>query len=172
MMEVLLLGLLISRPCHGYELKRSLERLVGYFGSASYGSLYPGLAKLAKEGAVSRSAEVQGERRRHVYRITAKGRERFYALMGEASTPVGLKMLYLGWLPAARQHQILEEQKAAWKRTLVERRRLREEVAQREVDRYRLALFERSIRQLEEDITWIDQLLRSERKAGKGAHRS
>lgn len=170
MMEVLLLGLLISRPCHGYELKRSLERLVGYFGSASYGSLYPALEKLAKQGAVSRSVESQGERQRSVYRITTKGRQRFDALMNEDSTPFGLKMLYLGWLPAARQRQVLELQKATWERTLTERRSLRDEVADREVDRYRLALFERSIRQLEQDLVWIDQLLSRRGKVGTRAH--
>lgn len=169
---MLLLGLLISRPFHGYELKRSLERLVGYFGSSSYGSLYPALEKLAKQGAVSRSVESQGERQRNVYRITAKGRDRFYTLMTEDATPFGLKMLYLGWLPVARQRRVVERQKAAWERTLAERRALRDEVADRELDRYRLALFERSIRQLEQDLAWIDQLRHSAKKVGRRARRA
>ncbi len=37
MIELPILGLLQDAPLHGYELKRRLETLVGYFGSASYG---------------------------------------------------------------------------------------------------------------------------------------
>ena len=35
--ELPILGMLKDAPLHGYELKRRLETLVGYFGSASYG---------------------------------------------------------------------------------------------------------------------------------------
>jgi len=59
MIELPILGLLNASPLHGYELKRRIESLVGYFDKVSYGSLYPMLRKLEERGYVTETEEEQ-----------------------------------------------------------------------------------------------------------------
>jgi PadR family transcriptional regulator/virulence activator alpha len=52
MLELAILGLLKELPLHGYELKKRLNDSLGDVLGASYGSLYPALARLEKLGAI------------------------------------------------------------------------------------------------------------------------
>jgi DNA-binding PadR family transcriptional regulator len=52
MFDLALLGLLTDQELHGYELKKRLADLLGGRSSISFGSLYPALARLEKQGAV------------------------------------------------------------------------------------------------------------------------
>jgi DNA-binding PadR family transcriptional regulator len=52
MFDLALLGLLTDQELHGYELKKRLADLFGGRSSISFGSLYPALARLEKQGAV------------------------------------------------------------------------------------------------------------------------
>ena len=59
MLELAVLGLLKEGSLHGYELKKRLRDVVGARSAVSFGSLYPALNRLEREGAV---AAVAGER--------------------------------------------------------------------------------------------------------------
>ncbi|MFI6165578.1 PadR family transcriptional regulator [Nocardia sp. NPDC051052] len=82
--RLLLLGVLMDRPLHGYEVRRTLE-LWGAEGWANvaYGSIYFGLRRMAGEGLV----EVVGEESRGqgaprtVYAITDSGEAEFHRLL-------------------------------------------------------------------------------------------
>ena len=52
MLELAILGLLKELPLHGYELKKRLNDTLGHVWGVSYGSLYPALKRLEREGAV------------------------------------------------------------------------------------------------------------------------
>lgn len=52
MLELAVLGLLQEQPLHGYELKKRLGETLGFLWGVSYGSLYPALKRLEREGAV------------------------------------------------------------------------------------------------------------------------
>ena len=52
MLELAVLGLLKEQPLHGYELKKRLGETLGFLWGVSYGSLYPALRRLEKEGAI------------------------------------------------------------------------------------------------------------------------
>lgn len=56
MLELAILGLLAEQDLHGYELKKRLNDTLGLLLSVSYGSLYPALARLEAEGAVTVAA--------------------------------------------------------------------------------------------------------------------
>lgn len=85
--ELPILGLLHERPRHGYELKGSLEKMLGRMWKMSYGSLYPMLKKLEDRGLVSRSAQSREEGPdRVIYRITPGGEERLMQLLTETGT--------------------------------------------------------------------------------------
>src|SRR5262249_27206195 len=49
-------GLLRDQPLHGYELRKRLSESLGPMWGISYGSLYPALRRLEREGAIE-SAE-------------------------------------------------------------------------------------------------------------------
>jgi DNA-binding PadR family transcriptional regulator len=50
--ELAVLGLLKEQPLHGYELKKRLGETLGFLWGVSYGSLYPALKRLEREGAI------------------------------------------------------------------------------------------------------------------------
>ncbi len=52
MLELAVLGLLKEQPLHGYELKKRLGETLGFLWGVSYGSLYPALRRLEREGAI------------------------------------------------------------------------------------------------------------------------
>jgi len=52
MLEIAVLGLLKDQPLHGYELKKRLSETLGFLWGVSYGSLYPALRRLEREGAI------------------------------------------------------------------------------------------------------------------------
>ena len=73
MLELAILGLLKERPMHGYQLSRELTEQLGGLWKVSYGSLYPTLKRLEREGAVEQvpGTSAGTGRKRLVYRITA-----------------------------------------------------------------------------------------------------
>jgi len=60
----------------GYDVKKLIERSIAHFWNESYGQIYPILNRLAAEGFAERRREKQrGKPDRHVYSLTAKGRQ-------------------------------------------------------------------------------------------------
>ena len=57
MIDLAILGLLKENPLHGYELKKRLRDLLGPLTRVSFGSLYPALARLERDGAVRALAD-------------------------------------------------------------------------------------------------------------------
>lgn len=162
MIELPILGLLKEGPLHGYELKRRLESIVGYFDTVSYGSLYPMLRKLEERGHVSKTLEEQPAQRRITYQITPAGEARFLELMRGPGAPFTLKMLFFQSIPPSDCKLLLERQRDEWVRKLEERQRDQERIAGHSVDRHRAALLVRAIEHLERDIAWIENLIEGE----------
>jgi len=70
------LGMLTDGPASGYDMKKCFESSFGHFFPAGYGSIYPALAALARNGLVEFEEVLQeGKPDRKVYSITQKGRE-------------------------------------------------------------------------------------------------
>ena len=111
MLELAILGLLEDQEMHGYEIRRRLRDDLGLFSNVSFGSLYPALSRLERDGAVRAIEETgpepvqtvpmtgslsgeraalrarraptgRGRRGKKVYRITDEGRRQFTALLG------------------------------------------------------------------------------------------
>ena len=77
--QYIILGLLTHEPLTGYDIKKLIERQIGYFWSdLSFGQIYPILAKFEKEGLATKQVELHEDGpTRKVYTITDKGREAF-----------------------------------------------------------------------------------------------
>ena len=70
------LGMLTDGDASGYDMKKCFESSFGHFFPAGYGSIYPALATLARNGLVEFELVPQdGKPDRKVYQITGKGRE-------------------------------------------------------------------------------------------------
>lgn len=68
--------MLTDGPASGYDMKKCFESSFGHFFPAGYGSIYPALATLARNGMVEfEEVPQEGKPDRKVYTITDKGRE-------------------------------------------------------------------------------------------------
>ncbi|MBT2207867.1 MULTISPECIES: PadR family transcriptional regulator [Actinomadura] len=84
----LVLGLIGLRgPSSSYQLKRAVERSVGYFWPFPHSQLYVEPKRLAEAGLLEESAETQGRRRR-TYSLTPAGRDALRAWLGDPGTEV------------------------------------------------------------------------------------
>ena len=69
------LGMLTDGEASGYDLKKEFESSFGHFFAAGYGSIYPALGALARDGLVEcRCIPQEGKPVRKVYKITESGR--------------------------------------------------------------------------------------------------
>ena len=70
------LGMLTDGDASGYDMKKCFESSFGHFFPAGYGSIYPALSTLARNGHVEFELVPQdGKPDRKVYSITDKGRK-------------------------------------------------------------------------------------------------
>ncbi len=84
--KTLCLGVLSMGDASGYKIKKTFEEGFSHFFVAGFGSIYPALAELSREGLVEFEA-IEQERRpaKKVYSLTPAGREALSeALAGEA----------------------------------------------------------------------------------------
>lgn len=78
-LDLLLLGVLRHGPAHGYAIITTLrDRSGGEFDLAE-GSIYPALHRLEAAGLIASTIQIAQGRRRRVYDLTPRGREKFAA---------------------------------------------------------------------------------------------
>ncbi|MGV8856806.1 MAG: helix-turn-helix transcriptional regulator [Devosia sp.] len=104
--RTLCLSILYEGESTGYEIRRQcVDGECSYFIEASFGSIYPALAKLEDDGLVTSRTEVQsGKPAKKIYSITDAGREAFAQ---ELSMPLGEDMFRSPFLLFARFAHIL-----------------------------------------------------------------
>jgi DNA-binding PadR family transcriptional regulator len=171
MLELAILGLLKERSMHGYQLSKRLTDTLGGFWRVSYGSLYPTLRRLEREGAVQRVfAEQEVGRRKNVYRITEKGEELFRRLLEEAGAESSsednrfrVRLAFFKYLAPDTRIRLLERRRAF----LEERLSIitASLTATREgFDTYTLSLMRHGRESTEQDIAWLNGLIAAERR--------
>jgi PadR family transcriptional regulator AphA len=76
--KTLCLGILTLGEASGYEIKQVFEDAFSHFYVAGFGSIYPALAELTRDGHVTVS-DIEQEKRpaKKVYRLTESGQESF-----------------------------------------------------------------------------------------------
>ena len=112
MLEFATLGVLQDGPAHGYELRKRLSATLGTLQTISFGSLYPALQELVRQGliaeqvddetsrrprrtsrpsaahgdtALATAPDTHGARRNRItYRLTEAGAQRFAAMLADA----------------------------------------------------------------------------------------
>jgi DNA-binding PadR family transcriptional regulator len=190
-LDLAILGLLQESDLHGYEIRRRLRDSLGLMANISFGSLYPALSRLERQGAVSalepsvapgpgvamgslsgelaalrarRSMVVVPKKARKVYRITPAGRELFTRLLEDPSAGDDARTFSLR-LSFARHLS------PDVRRTLLERRRahlvdrlgeVRGATTRNDLDVYARAVVEHTADGVASDIAWLDRLLADE----------
>jgi DNA-binding PadR family transcriptional regulator len=166
MLELAILGLLHDAPAHGYELRKRLHEMLGPFRGCSYGSLYPTLRRMLRNGLIEEEAQGWTRRARRVYEITTRGRQRFTDLVAESDprqcddASFGVHVAFFSRTPVAIRIRILEE-----RRQRIERRResLRRVLAGQRLDWYTLELHRLGLATSEREVHWLNELLAHER---------
>lgn len=131
--RTLCLSILFEDEATGYEIRRRcVEGECSYFIEASFGSIYPALARLEEDGLVtSRTEQQSGKPAKKVYSITEAGRAAFTAELAE---PLGEDIFRSPFLLFARYAHVLprdlvEARSGEFLNRLVEDRRKLEELA-------------------------------------------
>jgi DNA-binding PadR family transcriptional regulator len=105
-LRVVLLGFLAQGDLTGYELKHLMERSVGFFFGASYGSIYPALKDLEGDGLVRSTRVVQSDRpNKKVYTITPEGEAYFRKALGEPPSGDSFRSEFLMHLFFGHHHE-------------------------------------------------------------------
>jgi DNA-binding PadR family transcriptional regulator len=170
MIELAILGLLKERPMHGYQLQRELSEQLGGLWRVSYGSLYPSLRRLEKEGAItSQSGAGTGGRRKTVYTITEQGERLFLQLLEEPpqenqteDARFRVRVAFFRYLPPETRVRLLERRRQGLQERLTEiTAHLR---AGETADDYQRALLEHARAATQADIAWLTDLIHTERQ--------
>jgi DNA-binding PadR family transcriptional regulator len=170
MLELAILGLIKESSMHGYQLKKRLSETLGSFWQVSYGSLYPALKRLQKQGAVEIAFPQEDvARRKNVYRITSKGEEMFRELLEraghEASEDSGfsVRLAFFQYLKPETRIRLLERRRMFLEGRGSDLKRSLQTYRER-IDGYTLSLMNHQLASTEADIRWLDDLIQVERR--------
>jgi len=119
--DLLLLGMLLDRPMHGYELFQQIqaEGIDAWF-NVSMAGVYYSLGKLRDQGLVAESRQRGGRSaRKSIYRLTEDGRDAFFAAMEEQAASqekvyldYDIVIYLLNRLPLQRAIDLLDQHQA------------------------------------------------------------
>ena len=80
--KTLCLGLLSFGNASGYDLKKHVESAGDHFFASGFGSIYPALSSLTKQGLIEPIGKsIRGRQDRKVYRLTATGRSELIRML-------------------------------------------------------------------------------------------
>jgi DNA-binding PadR family transcriptional regulator len=177
-LELAVLGLLHESPLHGYELSKRLKGVLGPLRAISYGSLYPCLNELQRAGYIttddSASESGPGRRKKHVYKLTADGKERLQEQLAEGGPSAwddeafGVRFAFFSQTDADVRLRILEG-----RRSRLEERKETATTSitstREKLDRYTLELQRHGLESVEREVRWLNELIATERDGPVGA---
>lgn len=173
-LELAVLGLLQDSPMHGYELRKQVSALLGWGRVLSYGSLYPCLKQMRRNGWIAEDTDAgngpgrAGRRGRIVYRLTAEGKERFVELVSQAGPSTwdddsfGVHFAFFSRTDTETRLRVLEG-----RRNRLEERLEQVRTAMRRSreggDTYTVELQRHGLEATEQEVRWLSQLIDKER---------
>lgn len=168
MFELAALGLLQREPLHGYRLKQKLELFMSSCISVNYGTIYPLLRRLEKQGAIVVSEEMAEGSSRKVYRITPKGQEAWKHKMLEhpheswvnARSRFLIKLFFFSDLQPAERVKLMNHRLVACQLRLENLEN--QNIEHTSTDPYEAMLWNRHLKNLRAEIKWLKELLLEE----------
>lgn len=166
-LELAVLGLLHESPLHGYELRKRLNLLFGWSRLLSYGSLYPALKRMLRNGWITEVTTVSpgvSRRQRIVYQISPAGTEYFATAVTDSGPSAwedenfNMRFAFFSRTDAGVRMRILEG-----RRTRLQERLDRARAAsQRGSDRYVNELQRHTLESMEREVRWLTDLIEAE----------
>ena len=172
-----ILGLLAMGPKSGYDIHKTVQSALSHFWRESYGSIYPTLKRLHKEGLVAkRRPKRGGHPERTTFEITERGRDALQLWFDRAIVPAPskdellLKLYFGGFATPPSLRRQIESRRAAAEANLtrirvIERRRDRRDRSPYGALTIALqrALYEASLTWCDEALAAIDEAERKQR---------
>jgi DNA-binding PadR family transcriptional regulator len=177
--DLLLLGLLLDRPMHGYELYQQIQAEgIDTWFNVSMAGVYYSLGKLRDQGLVAESRQRGGRStRKSIYRLTEKGRAAFFSAMEtQALSQVKVYLDYdviiylLNKLPLQRAISLLEQHQAFLAEQAQEVRRALAAEQERGGSPLRLAVLDHRCRYVEMEQDWLTGVIHSIQGDGEASY--
>jgi DNA-binding PadR family transcriptional regulator len=166
--DLLVLGLLLDRPMHGYEISQYVksEGVTNWF-NISTAAIYYSLNKLHRQEFISETRSRGGGTDRSVYHLTQKGREAFFSSMEKtlaSEEPVyfeyDLGIFLLNKLPQRRAVVLLEKRLDFLHRRKAELDRILQQERLSGNQPLRVAILEHSATCTHLEAEWLSTIIR------------
>jgi DNA-binding PadR family transcriptional regulator len=163
--ELLILIQIEKGPKHGYEIKKEIQKDLGYLMDVNHNLLYPTLRRFTEEGLISKKRnEQEGRPNQYVYEITEAGKAKIADLIN-AFTEKDAKHQIEFMIRVSLFHHISQENRL---RILNMRKKdleaLFADIKQRQDNcadgMYRSEVLQYSLSQVNGEIMWIEELIR------------
>lgn len=179
MLDIAVLGLLSVEPMHGYQIRKVLTEMSGTVSGFSYGSLYPVLNRLEKNGLIECHMEDPAampipRKAKKVYHLTEDGRSYFLQLLSDITPAAftdedfGVRLAFFDKTPAEARRRLLEGRR----RLLEERRDHLMNVVHGRIappinlanplSPYSQGLHELTLESTQREISWVNSLIQGE----------
>jgi DNA-binding PadR family transcriptional regulator len=163
-LQYFVLGLLIRQPMSGYDIKRFLKSLSWLIDVPSFGSLYPSLHALLKDGLVTMEVVAHQDRPpRKIYTIAEAGREALRVWLSQPSEPnASLKKFIMRLALAGQLSQVgllthLEQRRA---RVAAQKTNLEQFIAEGErADLGEHLMLDYELNSAAAELAWLDSTL-------------
>jgi DNA-binding PadR family transcriptional regulator len=178
--QTILLGFLMFGSMTGYELKKFFEMSFSFFSGLSYGSIYPALKRMEKEGLITMELQVQdGTPNRKVYTITDSGRTAFVEGLKapvefeRRKHPLLSRLFFFSFLPPKDRVRIMENYLGSVEKMQHEVEALGAHIPEH-ADQYQRLCLEfgiRIMRDLAANTTWLLETIQAESDVSEDAQR-
>jgi DNA-binding PadR family transcriptional regulator len=167
--DLLLLGLLLDRPMHGYELYQQIQTEgIDEWFNVSMAGVYYSLGKLRDGGMVAESRQRGGRSaRKSIYRLTEEGRAAFFGAMeAQAANREKTYLDYdvviylLNKLPLQRAISLLQQHQAFLAEELGQVQVAQAEEREGGDSALQLAVLDHKRRYLEMEMVWLADVIR------------
>ena len=166
--DLLVLGLLLDRPMHGYEINQYVqaEGVTAWY-DISTAAIYYSLGKLRRQNLIFETRTRSGGAEKSVYHVTELGREQFFAGMESAlasEQPIrseyDLGIFLLNKLPQDRALELLENRLDFLRRWGDGLTQTLEQERAADVQPLRLAILEHTNAYARMEIEWLSGIIR------------
>jgi DNA-binding PadR family transcriptional regulator len=172
--DLLVLGLLLDRPMHGYELYQQIqaEDIDAWF-NISMAGIYYSLGKLRDQGLVAESPQRGGRStRKSIYRMTEEGREAFFAAMESQAASqdktylnYDLVVYLLNRLPVERAIDLLERRQAFLANEEQQLQKAMDAEQEQGSSPLKLAILDHQRRFLQMERGWLSDVIRDAQRS-------
>ncbi|MCM3782491.1 PadR family transcriptional regulator [Neobacillus mesonae] len=170
--ELLILIQIEESPKHGYEIKKEIQKDLGYLTDVNNNMLYPTLRKFTEEGLVTKKMNEQsGRPTQYIYEITDHGKRKITELVNEFTEKDAkhhleflIRVSLFRYMSPDNRLLILNMRVKDLENLLSN---LEQRHGQHTCDFYRNEVLQLSISKVRSEIDWINQLAEKLEREGK-----